>query len=57
MKVKVQRYVSATGYLRFGIYVKRWWLPVWVRVDYWDDEAVAILKATVIKHPKITEIV
>jgi hypothetical protein len=56
MKVKVQRYVQASGYMKFGIYVKRWWLPIWIRVDYWDMEEIAIQKALVIKHPKITEI-
>ena len=56
MRVKVQRYISAVGDLRFGIYVKRWWFPIWVRVDYWLQEDVAIKHAERIKHPKPVEI-
>lgn len=56
MRVKVQRRVSARGDLQYGIYIKRWWLPVWICVDYWLDEAVAIKKAEVIKHPNSVEI-
>ena len=56
MRVKVQRRASARGELQFGIYVKRWWFPFWVLVDYWLDEQVAIRHAETIKHPKPVEI-
>ena len=56
MRVKVQRSVSARGELQFSIYVKRWWFPFWVLVDYWLDEQVAIRHAETIKHPKPVEI-
>lgn len=57
MKVKVQPYVSTYGDLNWGIYIKRWWLPVWVRHDYWLDESKAILEAKLLVNPRITEIV
>ena len=56
MKVKVQRYVTTGGAMRFGVFVKRWWFPVWVKVDYWSTETAAIQNATEIKHPMIVEI-
>ena len=56
MRVKVQRRVNMRGDLQYAIYVKRWWFPFWVYVDYWLDEVVAIKKAEVIKHPKPVEI-
>ena len=56
MRVKVQRYISPGGELRWGIYVKRWWFPFWVRVDFWMSEELAIFHAEFIKHQQITEI-
>jgi hypothetical protein len=56
MRVKVQRFVTFYGESQYGIYVKRWWYPVWIRVSFWDDEQVAIKKAEAIKHPQAVEI-
>jgi len=56
MRVKVQRYISLWGEIRWGIYVKRWWFPFWVRVDYWESKGPALHHAETIKHPQITEI-
>jgi len=56
MRVKVERYVNSSGDIKYGIFVRRWWFPCWVKVDWWDNEEVAIKKAIEIKHPKITEI-
>ena len=56
MKVKVQKYISLQSDIRYGIYVKRWWFPFWVKVDYWLDEKVAIDHAVLLKHPKSVEI-
>jgi len=57
MRVKVQRRVSARGELQFGIYIKRWWFPFWVLVDYRFQEGIAIKHAEHIKHPKPVEII
>ena len=56
MRVKVQKYISLWGEIRWGIYIKRWWFPFWVRADYWCSEKIAIDHASTIKNPKITEI-
>lgn len=56
MRVKVQRYIDNYGDVRFGVYVKRWWFPFWVLVDYWFQEDIAIKHAEHIKHPKPVEI-
>ena len=56
MRVKVQRFVTYCGELQYGIYVKRWWYPVWIRVSYWPNEQTAIKKAEAIKHPQAVEI-
>jgi hypothetical protein len=56
MRVKVQRYIAMSGDQRFGIYIKRWWSPFWVRIDSWASEQNAIKRAELIKHPKPVEI-
>jgi hypothetical protein len=56
MRVKVQRFVTYHGESQYGIYVKRWWFPFWVRVEYWHSEQIAIKKAEAIKHPQPVEI-
>jgi hypothetical protein len=52
VKVKVQPYVSAYGDQFYGIYVKRWWLPIWVKVDFWSNREAAVMRAKLIKHPE-----
>ena len=56
MKVRVRKYLSRHNDIRWGIEVKRWWLPMWVEVDYRLNRESAIDKAKEIITPDIEEV-
>lgn len=56
MRVRVIQRFKLTGQ-RWYIQKKYWWWPVWIDVDYWDNEEVALKKAEMVKRPKIVEVV